>query len=206
MFSYTYSPQYLCPNREKGAPVHDPGGCFLRRGPAEAGPRRQARRPVPMCLPLSNGDHLAGKLLSEANGTVTFHSDGAGDLTLTWDKIKSIQTAGKFAVIQQGQRVSRKTANSEVLQGVVVAEEGKVRVNTGAAGASKEIAQPAAQYLIDEDTYTKTVNGTPWLGPRLDRRFERRRSRCGSHAEQPHIHRGREFCTGDPRGRLVRSA
>jgi hypothetical protein len=39
------------------------------------------------------------------------------------------------------------------------------------------------------------------LGPRLGRRFERRRSRCGSHAEQPHIHRGCNFCTRDPRGR-----
>jgi hypothetical protein len=46
-------------------------------------------------LTLSNGDHLAGKLLSEANGTVTFHSDAVGDLTLTWDKI-TIQTANRI--------------------------------------------------------------------------------------------------------------
>ena len=30
---------------------------------------------------LANGDQLTGKLLGEANGTVTFHSDMAGDLT-----------------------------------------------------------------------------------------------------------------------------
>lgn len=42
---------------------------------------------APDVLTLANGDQLTGKLLSEANGTVTFHSDMAGDLTFTWDKI-----------------------------------------------------------------------------------------------------------------------
>jgi hypothetical protein len=148
-------------------------------------------------LTLSNGDHLAGKLLSEANRTVTFHSDAVGDLTLTWDKIKSIQTAEKFAVIQQEQRVSRKTANSEVLQGIVVAEEGKVWVNTGAEGASKDIAQPAAQYPIDQATYQKTVNGHPgwghgWAGvlsagvmPSEGKKFHEHRRCRGDAGEHP---------------------
>ena len=58
-------------------------------------------KPAPDILILANGDQLTGKLLSEANGTVTFHSDMAGDLTFTWDKIKSIRTAQKFAVIDR---------------------------------------------------------------------------------------------------------
>lgn len=165
MFSYTYSLEHLCRVVKRAHMCITLAVIFCAGGPAYQGWAQAASTtPGPDVLTLANGDHLAGKLLSEANGTVTFHSDGVGDLNLTWDKIKSIQTAGKFAVIQQGQRVSRKTANSEVLRGVVVAEEGKVRVDTGAEGASKDIAQPAAQYLIDEDTYTKTVNGHPGWG------------------------------------------
>jgi hypothetical protein len=165
MFSYTYSLQYLCRVVKRAHIFITLAVAFCAGGQAYQGWAQAANAtPGPDVLTLTNGDHLAGKLVSEANGTVTFHSDGAGDLNLTWDKIKSIQTAGKFAVIQQGQRVSRKTANSEVLRGVVVAEEGKVRVDTGAEGAPKEIAQPATQYLIDEDTYTKTVNGHPGWG------------------------------------------
>jgi Protein of unknown function, DUF481 len=165
MFSYTYSLQYLCRIVKRPHMFIALAVVFCAGGPAYKGWAQAASAtPGPDVLTLSNGDHLAGKLVSEANGTVTFHSDGVGDLNLTWDKIKSIQTAGKFAVILQGQRVSPKTANSEVIRGVVVAEEGKVRVDTGAEGASKEIAQPAAQYLVDEDTYTKTVNGHPGWG------------------------------------------
>lgn len=165
MFSCTYSLKHLWRIVKTPHIVLTLAVVFCAGEPAYQGWAQTANAaPGPDVLTLSNGDHLAGKLLSEANGIVTFHSDGAGDLTLTWDKIKSIQTAGKFAVIQQGQRVSRKTANSQVLQGVVVAEDGKVRVDTGAEGAPKEIAQPAAQYLIDQDTYTKTVNGHPGWG------------------------------------------
>ena len=165
MFSYTYSLQYLCRLVKRAHMFIALAVVFCAGGPVcQSWAQAASATPGPDVLTLSNGDHLAGKLVSEANGTVTFHSDGVGDLNLTWDKIKSIQTAGKFAVILQGQRVSPKTANSEVLRGVVVAEEGKVRVDTGAEGASKEIAQPAAQYLIDEETYTKTVNGHPGWG------------------------------------------
>jgi hypothetical protein len=123
-----------------------------------------AGAPGPDVLTLANGDHLAGKLVSEANGTVTFHSDAVGDLNLTWDKIKSIQTAQTFAVIQQGQRVSRKTADAEVLHGAVAADDGKVRVSKSTGGAQKEISQPDAQYMIDEDIFTKEVHGNPGWG------------------------------------------
>jgi Protein of unknown function, DUF481 len=137
-----------------------------QKGRAQAA---SASAPGPDVLTLANGDHLVGKLLSEANGTVTFHSDGAGDLILTWDKIKSIQTAGKFAVIRQGQRVSRKAAGSEVLQGAVAVDEGKIQVSTAAQGTPKEIAQPDAQYMIDDDLFTKEVQSNPgwghgWIG------------------------------------------
>jgi hypothetical protein len=165
MFSYTYSLGHLCQVVKRAHICITLAVISCAGLPAyQAWAQAASAIPGPDVLTLSNGDHLAGKLVSEANGTVTFHSDGAGDLNLTWDKIKSIQTAGKFAVIQQGQRLSRKTANSDVLRGVVAAEEGKVRVDTGAAGASKEIPQAAAQYVIDEDTYTKTVNGHPGWG------------------------------------------
>jgi Protein of unknown function, DUF481 len=87
----------------------------------------------------------------------------AGDLTFTWDKIKSIHTAQKFAVIQQGQHVSRKAPDSDVPQGAVAIQDGKIQVNTGAP-ETKDIAQKNAQYLVEEGAYTKTVHANPGWG------------------------------------------
>jgi hypothetical protein len=111
-------------------------------------------------LILTNGDQLTGKLLREANGTVTFHSDMAGDLTFTWDKIKSIRTAQKFAVIQQGQHVSRKTSDADVAQGTVAIQNEEIQLET-ASGKVTNIPQKDAQYMVDEDTYSSEVHRNP---------------------------------------------
>ena len=120
-----------------------------------------AAAPAPDVLVFTNGDQLSGKLLHEAGGSVTFHSDMAGDITVTWDKIKSIHTAQQFAVIQQGQHVTRKTANADIVQGNVQVEDNQVKVTQGTAGATKEIPVKNAQYVIDKDTYTKELRGNP---------------------------------------------
>src|ERR1700722_18945221 len=64
-----------------------------------------APAPAPDVIVFTNGDQLTGKLLREVAGSVTFHSDVAGDITVTWDKVKSIHTSQQFAVVQQGQHV-----------------------------------------------------------------------------------------------------
>jgi hypothetical protein len=166
MINSVYKVQYLLRFLKRGSVV-----IALAAVTAVAGPSRMiwaqaasTATPGPDVLTLANGDQLRGKLLGEANGSVTFHSDGAGDLTLTWDKIKSIQTAQKFAVIRQGQRVSRKTANSQVLQGAVAAEEEKVQVHTGTQGTATEVSRPDVQYMIEEGAFTKAVESNPGWG------------------------------------------
>jgi len=112
-------------------------------------------KPAPTAdvLVLANGDQLTGKLLREADGTVTFHSDMAGDLSFTWDKIKSIRTTQKFAVIEQGQHISRKTPDSNVAQGTIAIQDNTIQV------AGKEIPEKNAQYVVDQDSYIKQVRG-----------------------------------------------
>ena len=131
--------------------------------PAAAAP------PAPDVIVFTNGDQLTGKLLREVNGSVTFHSDIAGDVTVTWDKIKSIHSSQQFAVIQQGQHVTKKTSDAEVAQGAVQVQDDSVKVTPPSGGASKDIPTKNAAYIIDEPTYTKEVHGHPgffqgWAG------------------------------------------
>ncbi len=100
---------------------------------------RAAAQPEPDVIFFTNGDQLTGKLLREVNGSVTFHSDIAGDVTVTWDKIKSIRSSQQFAVIQQGQHVTRKTANTEIAQGNVQVQDDQVKVTPANGGAGKDI-------------------------------------------------------------------
>ncbi|HTZ59296.1 MAG TPA: DUF481 domain-containing protein [Acidobacteriaceae bacterium] len=140
---------------------------FVCAGAAKS--RAQAAAPAPDVLTLANGDQLTGKLLREAAGTVTFHSDMIGDVTVAWDKIKSIQSSQKFAVIEQGQHVTRKTASSQVAQGTVQVADDQVTISPAAQGAAKELATKNVQYIIDEPTFAREVEHSPgftygWTG------------------------------------------
>jgi Protein of unknown function, DUF481 len=122
-----------------------------------------AAAPAPDVIYFTNGDQLTGKLSNEVDGKVTFHSDIAGDVTVTWDKIKSIKTSQQFAVIQQGQHVTRKTADADIAQGVVQVQGDQVEV-APATGTPKEIPVKNAQYMIDQDTYNKEIKRNPGFG------------------------------------------
>lgn len=118
--------------------------------------------PAADVITFTNGDQLTGKFLREVAGSVTFHSDIAGDVTVTWDKIKSIHTAQQFAVVQQGQHVTRKTANTDIAHGPIEVENDQVKV--GVPAASKDIPVKSAQYMIDQATYDKEVTRNPGWG------------------------------------------
>ena len=144
------------------------GFTFALPGHAQSAPAKSAA-PAPDVIIFTNGDQLTGKLLREVAGSVTFHSDIAGDVTVTWDKIKSIHSSQQFAVIQQGQHVTRKTADADVAQGVVQVQDDQVKVATGTGAATKDIPVKNAQYMIDEATYGKEVRRSPgflygWTG------------------------------------------
>ncbi|MGC2400403.1 MAG: DUF481 domain-containing protein [Acidobacteriaceae bacterium] len=117
--------------------------------------------PAPDVIQFTNGDQLTGKLLRAVGGKVTFHSDIAGDVTVTWDKIKSIHSSQQFAVVQQGQRVNRKTADAEIAKGAVQVEDQVVKVAPTQGAATKDIPTKSAQYMIDQPTFEKEVRRNP---------------------------------------------
>jgi hypothetical protein len=123
----------------------------------------QAPAAAPDVLVFTNGDQLTGKLLREVGGTVTFHSDMAGDITVSWDKIKSLQSSQQFAVITQGTHINRKQAATDVPQGSVKVEDNQVKVTPAASGTEKDIATKDAAYMIDTPTFTKEIGRNPSL-------------------------------------------
>jgi hypothetical protein len=137
---------------------------FALPGQAQSAPADKSAAPAPDVLVFTNGDQLTGKLLREVSGSVTFHSDMAGDVTVTWDKIKSIHSSQQFAVIQDGQHVNRKTSDSAIAHGPVEVQDSEVKVGPPEGGATKDIPVKNAQYMIDQDTYNKELKKNPGFG------------------------------------------
>ena len=125
-----------------------------------------APTPAPDTLVLSNGDTIHGKFVSAAAGKVTFHSDPLGDFSLGWDKIKELQTAEKFAVLNttilSTKAKSRgKRAAIQLPVGTLTVADQNVTVHPESAAAATPIPVKNAQFIMDAASLDKQLNHEP---------------------------------------------
>jgi len=113
-----------------------------------------AQNAAPDVLVFTNGDQLTGKLVRAAGGSVVFHSDMAGDITVSFDKVKGLKSANGFVEIAKGGLKSWKTVPQS---GSVTLEAGNV-VLTPKSGEPRAIPAKDVGYLIDEDTFNKEMH------------------------------------------------
>jgi hypothetical protein len=127
-----------------------------------------APAPAPDVIVFTNGDQLTGKFVHELGGQVTFHSDVVGDVTVGWDKIKTLHSSQNFAVIQKGQIVNPKKPDNDIAKGAIEMEAEQVKV-TQTVGGEKEIPTANTAFMIDQPTYEKELHAKPgflhgWAG------------------------------------------
>ena len=105
-------------------------------------------------LVFANGDRLTGKLLRGVKGSLTFHSDLLGDVTVPLDKVKEMQTSGAFAVLQKNVPVS--VSQKVQPEKIAVSPEGVVlQPVTGSPSAPIPLKQVV--YIIDGATFEKDL-------------------------------------------------
>jgi Protein of unknown function, DUF481 len=122
---------------------------------------KPAANPAPDVLVLANGDTLHGKFVSSIQGTITFHSDPLGDLTLTWDKIKEIHTGEKMAVIDKTVKLHGRKSQGNIPIGTVEVENKAITVHTENAPTPPPIPEENAPYIIDKTTLDKQIHRSP---------------------------------------------
>jgi len=109
-------------------------------------------------LVLANGDTLHGKLIEEAAGTVTFHSDPLGDLTLSWDKIKELHSSESFAVMTPEMKKRNKRAALDLPKGRVDVADGLVTLHPETGATIAPIPEKNAQVIVDAAILDKQLN------------------------------------------------
>ncbi len=126
-----------------------------------AQPKPAAPAAAPDVLVLSNGDTLHGKFVSEVAGKVTFHNDSLGDVTLTWDKIKELHTAQKFAVLSNTVKLRGRRVGNQIPVGTVDMTDQAVTVHTENAAPVAPVPVKNTQYVVDEATLDKQAFHEP---------------------------------------------
>ena len=127
-----------------------------------------AAKPGVDILTFTNGDQLTGTLVSESGGSVVFHSDMSGDIKVDWNKIKSLHTGGKYAVILSSDKLKVGRPAPQVPVGTVSVANDEVSVS-GVGGEVKNIPTKDAAYLVNGDDFQKAITHEPgfthgWTG------------------------------------------
>lgn len=129
---------------------------------ASAVPGLAQDKSAPDTITFTNGDHLTGKLVREAGGSVTFHSDIAGDVTVSWDKIKDLHSSQTFAVLKKGVVQSRKLGETDIPTGTLAMTDGNLQLESAQTNATiAPIPVANADYIVDKATLDKQLMGHP---------------------------------------------
>jgi hypothetical protein len=107
-------------------------------------------------ITFSDGEQLAGKLISVLGGTVTFHSEILGNVTVPLEKVKTLKTAQPFAAVEKNQHVTRKTAVEQIPVGSISLKDSAVSVSPDHAEA-KSIPSSQIASLLDAATFHREI-------------------------------------------------
>jgi hypothetical protein len=112
----------------------------------------------PDTLTLTDGEKLIGKMVKATGDEVTFHSDSAGDVTISWAKIKELTSSRRFAVIPKGLQFKRKETDGKIPRGTLALTDGKLQIAPGGGHPVQTAAPGDTEAVIDEDAYQKALH------------------------------------------------
>lgn len=115
----------------------------------------------PDLLILANGDRISGKFVREVAGTVTFHDDILGDISVPWSKIRELHTETKMAVLNKSISARRGQLPANLPQGTIEVAAGMVTVHSGNNATIAPIPVANAQYIVDQATLHDQLFGHP---------------------------------------------
>ncbi len=123
-----------------------------------------AAKPAPPSdvIVFTNGDRLTGKLLRVIGQTVTFHSDLAGDINVTWDKIRELTSSSPFAVLEKGVVPKRKLDEAGIPIGALKFKGQDIQLESATSTATiPPLPVADVAYVIDQPSFDKQLRREP---------------------------------------------
>jgi len=128
------------------------GAAGQAAGPAASKPASQ-----PDVIVFNNGDQLSGKFLRSVGGSAVFHSDIAGDISVSWDKVKEIHSSSKFVVLKKGFESKRNALPAHMPAGSLTVENKEIVLTPTEGGKIEPLPLAEVEYVIDQPTFEKEL-------------------------------------------------
>lgn len=129
---------------------------------ASAAGRIKAPEAAPDTLVFQNGDRLSGRFLRSVGDKVYFHSEYVGEIDVKWSQVKELHTATKLVVLEKGVSPHDGKPLTSVPEGTLSVDDGSITVQQEKpAGAEVIMPVKRAEYVVDETTLRKQIEGHP---------------------------------------------
>jgi hypothetical protein len=116
-----------------------------------------APKPEPDTLTLSTGESLIGHFVRSYGGNVVFKSDGLGELTIAWAKVKELHAAEHFVVVGKDVKLTRRTDTASLPKGTVAVADQTVVVEPEPGAPLRKVPVGDAAYVVNEATFQKDL-------------------------------------------------
>ncbi len=122
-----------------------------------------AKPPAPDTLVLSNGDTLHGHFIRAIDGKVSFHSDVLGDLSLSWDQVKELHAAGRYAVLDKNAQIHGRRSEGALPAGSIAVADHSVHIEAESSSTPPAIPVKDARFILDLPTLDHDIRHQPGL-------------------------------------------
>jgi len=113
---------------------------------------------MPDTLTITGGEIFIGKLVRSSNDSLIFHSDGAGDVRVSWAKVKDFTSSRIFAVIPKGVELQAKQADSTIPRGTIHITDQMIQITSAEGQPLKTVPAEGTAFIVDEDSYRKALH------------------------------------------------
>lgn len=146
----------LC--RAAGPPTLIPSGNHSAKHKDAPLPKLQ-----PDVIVFTNGDRLTGTFIREAGGTVLFHSDVLGDVSIPWSKIREMHAHENMAVLSTNVTPHHGKQSRILPVGTLSVSGDMITVHPANHAMIQPIPVKNAQYIMDRITLEKQLFGRPGI-------------------------------------------
>ena len=109
-------------------------------------------------LTLTGGEIFIGKLVRSSDDSLTFHSDGAGDVTVAWAKVKEFTSSRTFAVVPKGVELKAKQAEGSIPRGTIHVTDQQIEITSAVGQPLQTVPTEGAAFIVDEDSYQRALH------------------------------------------------
>jgi hypothetical protein len=113
---------------------------------------------MPDTLTLAGGEIFIGKLVRSSNDSLTFHSDGAGDVTVAWAKVKEFTSSRTFAVVPKGLELKAKQVDGSIPRGTIHVADQQIQITSAGGQPLQTVPTEGTAFIVDEDSYQKALH------------------------------------------------